>query len=170
MENNLSRKERRRLRREKREKEKMLIARKHRQKKIVKSTLGAIAAVGVIAVFLLAMNQREILPPQDIQGHIEVSPARRFLTQPMDIRVHKHMLEHADGNGPPGVIINYNCQDFVCETELLEKLERLTEEYPQRLYVAPYPNMSAKLVITKLGKQMVLSEFAEQQIREFIED
>ncbi len=31
------------------------------------------------------------------------------------------MLEHADGSDSPGVIINYNCDDFKCDNNLITK-------------------------------------------------
>lgn len=165
----LSRSKRRRLRRERRLREQQKQKRAIKAKRLIKLTgwLGG-GVVILLGLGWLISNQK-ILPPKTDQGHIEAVPSAHFLTQPMDVRVHKHMLEHADGSGPPGVIINYNCQDFDCQPELLDKLKKLTEDYPVHLYVAPYPNMSAKLVITRLGRQKVLESFDEETIKNFIE-
>lgn len=115
---------------------------------------------------------REILPPTDMANHIEKSPSSHILKEPMPIAVHKHMLEHADGKGKPGVIINYNCKDFDCKDDFLPKLEELVQkdEYKDFLYLAPYPNMSTKLVLTKLGKQETLDQFNAEKIKQFIEN
>lgn len=126
-----------------------------------------IIAAGSAAVWLV--DKQPILPPTTMQGHVEKSPASHIVDGPMDVAVHKHMLEHADGSGPPGVIINYNCADYACAPDLLDKLAALVDEYPANLYLAPYSNMSAKLVITRLGKQAVLTEYDEEKIRAFIE-
>jgi len=108
------------------------------------------------------------LPPTDMANHIEVSPSSHVLREPMDIRIHKHMLEHSDGTGPPGIIINYNCEDFNCEIDLVEKLESFVEKYPLNVYVAPFPNMGAKITLTRLNKIEVLEEYNEQTIENFI--
>ena len=86
----------------------------------------------------------------------------------MDIRIQKHMLEHADGSGPPGVVINYNCQDFSCEADLIDKLAEFVKEYPAYVYLAPFSMMSAKIVLTRLGEMEILDEFDEDKIRSFI--
>ena len=119
---------------------------------------------GIIWMFLSVKT----LPPTDIQGHIEESPASHILKEPMPIAVQKHMLEHADGSGPPGIIINYNCEDYLCEAGLIENLELFAEKYPANVYVTPFKGMDAKIVITKLGKIEVLEGYDEARIRNFI--
>ncbi len=88
----------------------------------------------------------------------------------MPLSMQKHMLEHADGQGPPGVIINYNCEDFECEPDLIDKLKAIAQDYPEFVYLAPFPNMSAKIAITRRGAIEVLDEFDEERIRRFIEN
>ena len=108
------------------------------------------------------------LPPTDMQGHVEASPSSHILKEPMPIAVQKHMLEHADGSGPPGVIINYNCIDFECEQNLISKLEEFANKYPSNVYVAPFPEMDAKIALTRLGKIKILEEYDEEEINNFI--
>lgn len=117
------------------------------------------------------INQ-ELLPPTDMANHIEKSPPSHILKESMDIRVFKHMLEHADGKGKPGVIINYNCKEFKCKNDFITKLEEFAKrnKYKEFIYVAPFKSMSAKLVITKLGKQEILDDFDEDKIKQFIEN
>ena len=107
-------------------------------------------------------------PPIDLQGHSEESPADHVLKNPMPILIQKHMLEHADGDGAPGVIISYNCDDFVCEFGLVEKLELFAKKY-DFVYVAPFPGMKSKIVLTKYGKLDKLETFDEARIVGFIE-
>jgi hypothetical protein len=108
-------------------------------------------------------------PPTDIAGHTEDVPPGHILNEPMPLAVQKHMLEHADGSGPPGVIINYNCEDFTCEPDLIERLAEIAQEYPSFVYLAPFPGMDAKIALTRLGELEVLDSFDEERIRAFIE-
>ena len=125
-----------------------------------------IAALLVWGVFAL-FNQPN-LPPTSMDGHIEVNPPSHILKTPMRLEVQKHMLEHADGTGPPGVIINYNCDDYNCEPGLIEQLEAFATKYPANVYVAPFKNMDAKIALTRLNKIQVLDEYNEQTIDNFI--
>ena len=130
---------------------------------------------GIVFVLLVIIGgcsylffQTSDLPPTDIQGHIEESPSSHVLKEQMPLAVQKHMLEHSDGKGPPGVIINYNCVDFECEPGLVEKLEKFVEIYPAFLYVAPFDDMDAKITLTKFGKIEVLDAYDETRIDRFI--
>ncbi len=109
----------------------------------------------------------KVLPPTDMQGHVEANPASHILKEPMPIAIQKHMLEHADGTGRPGVVINYNCDDYNCGFDLIEKLENFTYQYDY-VYVAPFKNMDAKIALTKLGKIDVLEDYDEARIDSFI--
>lgn len=158
-------------RREKRNEKKQTRASVQRQEKIIKIIkvlVGIFLAAGLIVLGGFLFFRRTVLPPTTMVGHIERSPASHIVESPMDIRVHKHMLEHADGGGPSGVIINYNCEDYECTPDLIVKLTELVNEYPDNVYLAPYRSMSAKLVITRLGRQIVLDDYDEEEIRIFI--
>ncbi len=106
-------------------------------------------------------------PPIDAEGHIELNPDSHILKEQMTIEVQKHMLEHSDGNGRPGVIINYNCKNYKCEPGLIQSLESFALEY-NYVYVAPFGGMSAKIVLTKLGGREILNEFDNKTITDFI--
>lgn len=108
------------------------------------------------------------LPPTTMQGHVESSPVSHIIRQPMSVPVQKHMLEHADGTGPPGIIINYNCKDYNCESGLIENLESFGEKYPANVYVAPFSNMDAKIVLTRLNRIEILEQYNEETIESFI--
>jgi len=110
------------------------------------SLLGVIAA-GLAGIgYSIATAKR--LPPTGMTDHIEVSPPGHILAEPMPLAIQKHMLEHADGGGPPGMIINYNCVKFRCSEGLVEHLTRIA--------------------VTRLGKILVLDEVDERRIEEFI--
>lgn len=122
----------------------------------------------IAGIFLLVSNIKT-LPPTNIQGHVEESPMSHILKEPMPLTIQKHMLEHADGSGPSGIVINYNCEDYECEEGLIENLEGFAEEYPANVYVAPFKKMDAKIALTKSGKIEILGEYDEERIKNFIE-
>ena len=130
-------------------------------------------AVFLIIVALLfwgvtALVSGNSLPPTDQAGHIEQSPSSHVLKSPMDIRIQRHMLEHADGTGSLGVIINYDCQTYDCESGLITNLEAFASKYPEFVYVAPYKKMAAKIAVTRQGKILTLDSYDEEKIDDFI--
>lgn len=111
---------------------------------------------------------RPRLPPIDMAGHIEVNPPSHIMDSQMDESIQKHMLEHADGKGRPGVIIQYNCtKQYICEAGLVNKLKNLVKKYPENVYLAP-GNYAGKIILTKLGQRKILSSFNEKEIADFI--
>ena len=80
------------------------------------------------------------------------------------------MLEHADGVGPPGVIIQYNCDDFACEPGMITRLQEIVSARPSNVYLAPFPTMDAKIALAAPGRLVTLDEFDEPRITRFIFD
>jgi len=80
------------------------------------------------------------LPPTSMEGHTERVLGSHIQKKPFPLEVQKHMLEHADGEdgGPPGIIINYDCKNYDCSPDLIEKLEAFAIKYPANVYVAPF--------------------------------
>ena len=122
----------------------------------------------VVAGFYFLFSSVKTLPPTDMKGHVEQSPISHILKEPMPLAIQRHMLEHADGTGPPGIIINYNCDDYNCEPNLIEKLEAFAEIYTANVYVAPFKNMDAKIVLTRQNGIDILENYDEGRIRNFI--
>ena len=122
----------------------------------------------VVGGFYFLFSSVKTLPPTDMQGHIEENPSSHILKEPMPILIQKHMLEHSDGTGPQGIIINYNCDDFNCEPGLIEKLEEFALTYPANVYVAPFKDMDAKIVLTKQNGIDILDDYDEERINNFI--
>lgn len=87
---------------------------------------------------------RPSLPPITMAGHTETLPPGYILSTPMPETIQKHMLEHAGGSGAPGVIIQYNCQDFECEPGLVGQLTEIARSYPGSVYLAPNTRMTAR--------------------------
>lgn len=126
-------------------------------------------AVAFLVIGYVWWTKRSVLPPTDIVGHVEEISQSHILDKPMPIAVQKHMLEHADGNGPPGVVINYNCVDFDCEAEMIGKLIKIANQYPEFVYVAPFSGMTKKLAVTRYGKIETFDALDEKAIIRFIE-
>ena len=124
----------------------------------------AILIVGGIGWFIA---NRPKLPPTVMQGHIEQSPPSHIVNTPIPDNIQRHMLEHADGGGRPGIIIQYNCSDFDCAPDLVNKLTELVNDHPKNVYLGPN-NYDGKIILTKLGKRKVLGEFDEEAIIKFI--
>lgn len=157
--------------REKREEKKDLQrneAKRRKSLRVLKQVVIGAIVLAAIAIIVFWFSGRGSLPPTADRGHIEESPSSHIVTVPMDIRVHKHMLEHADGTGAPGVIINYDCDNYSCGDDLLLKLEEIVKKYPENVYLAPYRNMKTKIVISRLGSQKQFNDFDEQELINFI--
>lgn len=122
----------------------------------------------IIAAVIWAISGIKILPPTDMNGHVESNPSSHVLKESMPIAIQKHMLEHADGTGRPGVVINYNCEDYECEEGLIGNLEAFAGDYDY-VYVAPFKGMDAKIALTKLGKIEVLEDYNQTRVINFIE-
>ncbi len=129
---------------------------------------GGLLAVGLVTGIVLYFSARGVLPPTSFAGpHVETWPDARVSDTPLSIPQQKHIIEHVPG-GRPGVLLQYNCEKFTCEPDLVDKLAQIALRYPH-VYMAPYPEMDAKIVLSALNAQRVLEEFDEAQIVEFIE-
>ena len=139
-------------------------------KKIGKYILYTLIAVGIIGGLGWLISLAPNLPPISMENHSENSPIAHIITTKMPDPIQRHMLEHADGNDSngSGIIIQYNCDDYECQSDLVQKLTALVKEYPRNVYLAPN-NYDGKIILTRLGKRKVLDEFDEQAIRDFIE-
>lgn len=133
---------------------------------------GVVGITLLIAIFsgMIILN-REVLPPTTMDGHLETVPDSHILDKQMPLTMQKHMLEHADATegGPGGVIINYNCENFDCEEDLIQKLTDVANEYPEFVYLTPFDGMTVKIAITSLGKIEVFDELDEAALVKFIE-
>ena len=85
-------------------------------------------------------------------------PQTHITDIPIPDSMQRHMLEHADGRGKPRVIIQYNCQKYSCEPDLIEKLANLVKKYPDNVYLAPN-TYDGKIILTKLGKRQIFGRF-----------
>lgn len=163
----LTKRERRQLKKQLQREEHGGKQRKQRIKMM--ALIAGIVVLAVVGIFLLGrfLVSRPILPPTVMQNHSEQSPPSHILDQPMPEKIQKHMLEHADGGNKPGIIIQYNCEKYECEADLVEKLTELVKDYPDNVYLAPN-NYDGKIILTRLNKIKVLDAFNEEAIHAFI--
>jgi len=165
--------ERKQRERDKKEKNKQSHSKRRREtlnrapKKIGKYLLYVLIIAGIVFGFRALTRLGQNLPPTSQLGHVEISPRSHIMEAPMGEKIQKHMLEHADGEGRPGVIIQYNCKDFECSSDLVAQLTVLVERYPDNVYLAPN-RYDGKIILTKEGQREILDEFDEQAIQAFI--
>lgn len=130
-----------------------------------------IAVVGVVATsFINPTTQAETYPPTTALGHVESYPDSRISASPIATEVQKHILEHVpvDGGERPGILLQYNCSDDDCASDLVSQLSELARSYPH-VYLAPYPGMTPKVALTALGDMATFERFDRDGIVEFIE-
>jgi len=163
-----SRRERQRLKEQAKIVEERRRAWRRRSRRGVRIGLVALMIGAPVGGFLVWLGTRTALPPTNMDRHVERSPPAHILTTPMPVEIQKHMLEHADGEGPPGVIIHYNCRKYSCPPDLVPNLTRLAEAYPRFVYLAPNPTMDARVAMTRLGEILVLKEYDPERMRQFI--
>ena len=136
--------------------------------------LGAVVAVVALAVvgvvFLIATS--DILPPTTFgPGHSEAFPPQRINLEPIPRRIQEHVMERGGGHHQAGsMLVQYNCEDYQCEPDLIGQLTDLVQGYPPQVYLAPYPNMDAKIALAAPGRLQTLKSFDKGKIREFIND
>ena len=44
--------------------------------------------------------------------------------------------------------VQYNCEQFDCEPDMVERMQAIVEQAPSNVYFAPYPKMDAKIALT----------------------
>ena len=91
-----------------------------------------------------------------------MNPAKRqqFRVQPIADELQVHNIE--DG----GVLIPYHCRD--CD-DLIRKLETLVSRYPDKVILAPYPTMDARIALTAWDRIDTLQDLDEQRVVRSIE-
>jgi hypothetical protein len=129
---------------------------------------GALIVAALVLGFVSLISAQRTLPPTSFAGpHVETWPSERISSRPIPIVQQKHIIEHAPGDRP-GIILAYNCVKFECDPDLIAQLEGIVRQY-STVYMAPYPEMDAKIALTAQRARLVLEEFDEEKIIEFIQ-
>jgi len=139
---------------------------------IASATIIALVVVGVAVSSFLPSPRGKVLPPTTIAGHVESYPEERISRErPIPLPVQRHILEHVPlslGGERPGILLQFNCEKFACEGDLVDRLVTIAERY-EYVYLAPYPEMEAKIALTAYGRILTLDEVDEGRIQRFIE-
>lgn len=78
-------------------------------------------------------------------------------------------MERGGGYPAGNMLVQYNCVDYQCASGMVQELEDLLRGYPPQVYLAPFPEMDAKIALAAPGRLETLDAFDEQRIRRFIE-
>ena len=137
---------------------------------IIVGGLAAVAtAVGVFV--LIGIVQKELPPTEFGPGHSEQFPPTQINSAPIPRPIQEHVMERGGRSHRTGsMLVQYNCIDYDCEPGLVDELIKLVEPYHDRVYLAPYPTMDAKIALAAPGRLETLENFDEAKIRKFIED
>lgn len=175
MANQDDKRKRRYERRQRAQERRLQESRKARRRNLRRNLLmlsgGALVLALVIGgVVLLASTQKNLPPTSFGPAHAETFPPQQINAQPIPRPVQEHVMERGGGHPVGSMLVQYNCVDYQCEPDLVQKLEDLVRGYPPQVYLAPYPVMDAKITLAAPGRLETLDAFDEQRIRSFIQD
>ena len=130
----------------------------------------AIVALLVGGIVLYTTSRKELPPTSAPPGHAETLPPRQINTSPIPRRVQQHVMERNATHPPGQMLVQYNCVDYQCEPDLVATLTKIVGSYQPTVYLAPYPQMDAKIALAAPGRLLTLENLDEQRIRKFISD
>ena len=130
----------------------------------------AVIAIGGLVLFMTTRSTfGKILPPTGFSAaHLESLPPQQINTQPIPRLEQEHVMERAAGHPRGSLLVQYNCVNYQCEPDLVEKLTAIVLNFPRYVYLAPYPTMDAKIALAAPGRLVILETLDEGKIREFI--
>ncbi len=135
---------------------------------------GGVAAlvlvVGSLALFITTRSDfgKELPPTSYTIAHSESLPTGQINNAPIPRLVQEHVMERNAGHPKGSMLVQYNCLEYPCEPDLVEKLITIVRDFPPYVYLAPYPTMDAKIALAAPGRLLTLETLDEGKIREFI--
>ena len=130
----------------------------------------AVVALVVGGVFQLVSNVKELPPTGAPPGHAETLPQRQINARPIPRPVQQHVMERNSSHPDGSMLVQYNCSDYQCEPDLVEKLTAIVQSYRSTVYMAPYPGMDALIALAAPGRLLILESLDEDRVRQFIEE
>ncbi len=129
-------------------------------------------AIGGIVLFMTTRSTfgKELPPTGYTPAHSEAFPRQQINNQPIPRLVQEHVMERNAGHERGSMLVQYNCVDYQCEPDLVERLTEIVGDYPPYVFLAPYPTMDAMIALAAPGKLLTLDALDEDQIHEFIND
>ena len=123
----------------------------------------------IAGAVLYVMTRKELPPTSFSPSHSETFPPRQINTAPIPRPEQEHVMERGGGHHRKGsMLVQYNCGDYECEPDLVERLTEIVRSYPPQVYLAPYPGMDAKIALAAPGRLLRLETLNEEKVREFI--
>ncbi len=138
--------------------------------------VGGLAVAGVaIGGFVFFMTSSstfgKTLPPTGFSpAHLESLPRQQINTQPIPRLEQEHVMERAAGHERGSMLVQYNGVEYQCEPDLVEQLTEIVLNFPEYVYLAPYPTMDAKIALAAPGRLLTLDTLDQNKIRKFITD
>ena len=139
-------------------------------KRTILMATGGLAIVAlIIGGLVLYGSTRKELPPTTFgPGHSESLPSQQINFRPIPRPIQEHVMERGGVHLTGGMLVEYNCEDYQCEPDLVDKLTEIVQGYPPQVYMAPFPGMDAKIALAAPGRLLTLDTLDEVKIREFI--
>ena len=131
-----------------------------------------VLAVGGLVLFMTTRSTfgKELPPTGFSPNHLESLPPQQINNRPIPRLEQEHVMERAAGHERGSMLVQYNCVDYQCEPDLVERLTEIVLNFPPYVYLAPYPTMDAKIALAAPGRLLTLDALDENKIRKFIND
>ena len=131
-----------------------------------------VLAVGGLVLFMTTRSTfgKELPPTGFTAAHFESLPTQQINTRLIPRLEQEHVMERAAGHERGSMLVQYNCVEYECEPDLVERLTEIVLNFPPYVYLAPYPTMDAKIALAAPGRLLTLDALDENKIRKFIND
>ncbi len=129
-------------------------------------------AIGGIVLFITTSSTfgKELPPTGFTPAHFESLPPQQINNRPIPRLEQEHVMERAAGHESGSMLVQYNCVEYECEPDLVERLTEIVLNFPPYVYLAPYPTMDAQIALAAPGRLLTLDALDENKIRKFIND
>ncbi|MCH7745296.1 MAG: hypothetical protein IIC84_04400 [Chloroflexi bacterium] len=138
--------------------------------RVLMTLAGGLAVVAVISggLYLWAINQKELPPTEFGPNHLESFPPQQINTLPVPRLIQEHVMERGGDHRTGSMLVQYNCVEYECEPDTPGMLAEIVRDYPENVFLAPYPDMDAQIALTAPGRRLLLDTLDEGKIREFL--
>ena len=129
-------------------------------------------AIGGLVLFMSTRSTfgKELPPTGFTAAHLETLPTRQINSQPIPRLAQEHVMERDSGHEKGSMLVQYNCVKYDCEPDLVDRLKEIVLDFPEYVWLAPYPTMDAKIALAAPGRLLLLDALEESKIRKFIND
>ena len=137
--------------------------------------IGAAGVAGAVVLFagvvFWAGNVKELPPTGFTANHWEQFPPVQVNTSPIPRQIQEHVMERGGGHHETGsMLVQYNCDDYLCGPDTIEQLTAIVRDYPDNVFLAPYPGMDAAIALAAPNRLVTLDFLDEVKVRKFLDD